>query len=350
MFLMLLIGNILSIEFTTSTVLVTLGALIVIGVGFYDDLNGVGFQLKFLVQVIVAYLLLHAGYRVDVSSIPFIGEDLYQQALVSIPLTVFWIVGILNAVNLIDGLDGLAAGVSMIAFVFLSIIFGMQGDTTFVLISLLMIGALAGFLVFNYNPASIFMGDSGSLFLGYMLTVCTLSLGDTAHNYPPLALLVPVIVLGLPLFDTTVCIFRRIKAGGSPFAPDHGHIHHRLSRLWSRRKAVLILYIVAVWFGVSAFLITLVDRVFGFAVVGLTIFIAYLGLRLLEYLELPALKKEAKKEPARLDMVETSVSQGDGQRGKEPYRKPYSNPHKYMISTVNPDLLGKSRTSYEIES
>ncbi len=188
------------------------GALAMVLLGFYDDIRGLSFKRKFFFQVVVAYFLLSAGYRFDVSDLSFIGLDPYNSALLSIPLTLIWIVGIINAVNLLDGLDGLASGVSMIAFGTLALIFGIHGgDAGLTAIALLMIGATAGFLVFNFNPASIFMGDSGSLFLGYMLAA--FSLAGTTHTDPLLALLVPVVALGLPVLDTGLCMVRRLIDG-----------------------------------------------------------------------------------------------------------------------------------------
>ena len=280
-FALILIGAFEGFGISTRTALIFSGAFIIVCAGFYDDLYGLGFKKKFVVQMVVAYLLLHAGYHIEVANLPFMSEDPYHQTLYTFPLTVLWIVGILNAVNLLDGLDGLAAGVSLIAFACLAMIFGIQGDMNNLTIAVLMAGALIAFLVYNFDKASIFMGDSGSFFLGYMLVLCTLSLKGGGHTNPLLALLVPAILLGLPLLDTGLCILRRIIANQSPFAPDHDHIHHRLARLFPRRSAVLILYGIALWFGAAAVLITLVNTLTGLLVVFVTIAAAFLGVRLL---------------------------------------------------------------------
>jgi len=279
---LLLVNDDLTVVPNRSSILVFVGALVVIFAGFYDDLFQLGFKKKFLVQSTVAYLLLHAGYHIELEPFLFLGTDPYQQALYSIPLTIIWIVGILNAVNLLDGLDGLAAGVCLIAFSCLAVLFVLQGNLAMAAIALLMVGGLLAFLVFNYTPASIFMGDSGSLFLGYMLVFCTLSLRDTVHVNPLVTLLVPVILLGLPILDTCLCILRRLLAKKSPFYPDHDHIHHRLSRLLPRHRAVIILYGVALWFGLAAILMTRVNSFVGFVIVSLTLFMAYMGIRLLD--------------------------------------------------------------------
>jgi UDP-GlcNAc:undecaprenyl-phosphate GlcNAc-1-phosphate transferase len=283
--LLFLFAERVEFEWTASKVIVMVGALIVLVTGFYDDVYDMGFKQKFAVQIFVAYLLLHAGYRIDVTNILFGVTDSYDQALYSIPFTLIWIVGILNAVNLIDGQDGLAAGVSIVAFASLAVLFSMQGDTHLVALSLMMIGALVGFLVYNFNPASIFMGDSGSLFIGYTLATCTLALEEAPHANPILALLVPIIPLGLPLLDIGMSIVRRLLAGRSPFAPDRDHIHHRLARLIPTPYAVVILYGVALWFGLVAILMTFVNALLGFGVVLINLGLAYGGIRMLGYME-----------------------------------------------------------------
>ena len=278
-------GLIFSFEFNTTTVLVVAGALIILATGFYDDLYSLGFKKKFLIQIFVAYLLLHAGYRFDLSNFSFLPADAFQQALYSIPLTIIWIVGIFNAINLLDGLDGLAAGVSLIAFASLSIIGGLLGHFDLTILALLMVGSLLAFLAFNFNKASIFMGDSGSLFLGYMLILGTLSVGLELQSRPVLAFVIPVLALGLPILDTSICIIRRLHLGKSPFMPDSDHLHHRLARLSTPLRAVLMLYGAALWFGIAAVLTAIVEPLVGIFVVISTLLMVYFGLRLLMQFE-----------------------------------------------------------------
>jgi UDP-GlcNAc:undecaprenyl-phosphate GlcNAc-1-phosphate transferase len=258
------------------------GALVIVASGFYDDTRGLGFKGKLAVQILVAYALLHAGYRVDLAWIPFVSEDPYSQALLSIPVTMLWIVGVINAVNLLDGLDGLAAGVSLIAFASLGLIFGLHGEIGLVMIALIITGALAGFLLFNFNPASIFMGDSGSLFLGYLLA--TYSLAGTGHTSPWVALVLPAVVLGLPLVDTALSIARRFVEQKAIFAADRDHIHHRLTRTLSHRDAVLVLYGVALTFGLAAVAMSLLPAAFGAGVILGICALTGLGLNRLKYL------------------------------------------------------------------
>ena len=294
---LLFIGKLFSVSLSLPHWAFFVGGLVIALLGVYDDVHGLSFKRKFFFQIVVAYLLLYAGYRIDVTGFPFIGTDPGFHALISIPLTVFWIVGIINAVNLLDGLDGLASGVSIIAFACLATIFGIQGgDIGIIAVALLVIGATAGFLVFNFNPASIFMGDSGSLFLGYMLAMY--SMQGSAHSHPLLAFFIPAVALGLPILDTILCMFRRSIDGISPFSPDSDHIHHRLSKLWSTRGAVLILYAVSLWFGIAAILISQFELVVGLLMVCVTMIAGFVGISTLGYLNLRQIvTKKRKIEP-----------------------------------------------------
>lgn len=228
--------------------IVYLGAIAMVAVGAYDDTRGLGFKPKLLVECVVAFALIHAGYRIDVSGL--VGTDPSTAMLYSFPLTVLWIVGVINAVNLIDGVDGLAAGISAIAFASLAVVFGLAGNLPAVLVAVVVIGALTGFLMYNFNPASIFMGDSGSLFLGYGLAVFALSGQSLADSR--LAPLVPAIALGLPLLDTALSMARRVAERKAIFAPDCDHIHHRMVARFPVRRAVVTLYGVAALFGAAA--------------------------------------------------------------------------------------------------
>ena len=258
------VRDLLPFPFELPPPMLWIGALAMVGAGFYDDTRGLGFKGKFAIQVFAAYTLLYAGYRVDVAGLPFVGDDPYTQALLSIPLTVLWIVGVINAVNLMDGLDGLAAGLVLIAFACLALIFGLSGQVGLVMVALVMGGALMGFLLYNFNPASIFMGDSGSLFIGYMLA--TYALEGRGHADPLLALVVPAVAIGLPLLDTTLSMVRRAFERKALFAPDSDHIHHRLVRIWPHRRAVLVLYGTAVLFGGAAILMSTLAPVYSLLV------------------------------------------------------------------------------------
>ena len=264
---------------------VVIGAFVMVALGAIDDTRGLGFKAKLAVEIAVAYALLHAGLRIDLSVLPFVGDDVFLDALYSIPLTILWVVGIINAVNLIDGIDGLASGVAAIAFASMAIAHGLSGDLALVLIAVVFVGALAGFLVHNFNPASIFMGDSGSLFLGYALAVYTLS--GPAHDQAFLAPVLPLLALGLPLLDTSLSMVRRVVGRQAIMAPDHDHIHHRMSGLMPTRKAVVRLYAVSGAFGLLAVLADTASGTWVFVAIGCAAAVAAGLVIRLGYVRLP---------------------------------------------------------------
>jgi UDP-GlcNAc:undecaprenyl-phosphate GlcNAc-1-phosphate transferase len=220
-----------------------LGCLAILALGIYDDLMGAGARLKLTVQVAVAVAMWWAGFRLDVVANPF-GAPIAFGAL-SLPVTVLWIVGVTNAVNLIDGLDGLAGGVALAA---VGAIFFVSLQSDRLVMALFMAalgGSLLGFLRYNFNPASIFLGDSGSLFLGFVLA--TTSLQSAVKSTTAVALIVPIVALGLPIGDTLLAMVRRAARGQPIFAADRGHVHHRLLELGlSHRATVLVLYALCV--------------------------------------------------------------------------------------------------------
>ena len=249
-----------------------MGALLMLGTGLWDDKYGLDPKGKFALQLASAYLLLHAGVYLQGAGGPFAGGSGESWALYTVPLSLIWVVGVINAVNLIDGLDGLATGVIGIAFLACAALFGMKGDLELMAAGIVMTAVLVGFLPYNFNPASIFMGDSGSLFLGYLLAGYTLQ--GSFHSDPLLALLVLPVLLGVPVLDTGTAIVRRLASDRTVFAPDRSHIHHRLVERGAERTAVLTLYLVAAWFGSAAFLMGILPAAWGYALAGGTVAIA----------------------------------------------------------------------------
>jgi UDP-GlcNAc:undecaprenyl-phosphate GlcNAc-1-phosphate transferase len=216
------------------------GGLAIAVLGLYDDFRGADARLKFSVQLAVALALYALGFRIPVIANPF-GAPL-ELGMLSLPFTLLWMVGVVNAMNLIDGLDGLAGGVAFfgVGTNFLLALF--RGDVMLCLIMAALAGAVLGFLIFNFNPASIFMGDTGSMFLGFVLAA--VSIKTSAKSGTAVAMAVPIIALGLPITDTILAVIRRSLLGRPVFSADKEHIHHRLmSRLsLSHRHAVLALY------------------------------------------------------------------------------------------------------------
>ncbi|HEY9722158.1 MAG TPA: MraY family glycosyltransferase [Oscillatoriaceae cyanobacterium] len=229
------------------------GALIFL-LGIADDLKPLPAKFKLLMQIAAAGLAVYFGVRIDFLSNPQGGLILLAPSI-AIPLTIFWLVGITNTINLIDGLDGLAGGVSLIAASTTAVIAWQTHQPLIALVAIALIGATIGFLRYNWNPAKIFMGDSGSLFLGF--TLATLSVIGVLKLVATAALLVPVLILGVPIFDTAFAIVRRALQRRPIFSPDRGHLHHRLLGLGlSQRRAVIVIYGICLLLGGTALTLT----------------------------------------------------------------------------------------------
>lgn len=226
-----------------------LGALIIIITGALDDMFEITAKAKLLGQLLAAgSIVIYGGLQIEFIHLPF-GGDL-QFGYFAIPLTILWIVGITNAVNLIDGLDGLAAGVSSIALITLSGMAFIMGNPFVAAMAAILAASTLGFLVFNFYPAKIFMGDTGALFLGFMISVLAL-LGFKGVTV--VALIIPVIMLGVPISDTFFAIVRRYRMKQPLSAPDKSHLHHCLLNVgFTHRQSVLIIYAIAAMFGIAA--------------------------------------------------------------------------------------------------
>src|SRR5574342_592918 len=217
--------------------------------GVYDDLRGSGARTKFVVQIAVAVAMYGLGFRVEQIASPF-GAHL-SLGWLSLPFTVLWIVGVVNAMNLVDGLDGLAGGVAFVAVASTFLVALERGQPLMILFTAALAGAVLGFLFYNFNPASIFMGDTGSMFLGFVLATTTIQTSQKAST--AVAIVVPIIALGLPIADTLLAMVRRAARGAPLFSADRGHIPHRLVDLGlSQRAAVLVLYGASLLLGGAA--------------------------------------------------------------------------------------------------
>ena len=234
------------------------GGVLIIGVGVFDDVRGVRPWTKLGVQVAAACVAYACGYRIPAVSVPGFGH--LDMGVFALPVTVLWVVAIVNALNLIDGLDGLAGGVAFFACVTNFVVGWLNHDSLTSLFSAALGGAVLGFLLFNFNPASIFMGDSGSLFLGYVLATTSIA-GNYVKSSTTVAILVPLIAMGLPIVDTLFAMVRRFLERRPIFSPDRGHIHHRLLGMGiNHRRAVLILYALSILFTTGAILLSMGRR------------------------------------------------------------------------------------------
>lgn len=236
-----------------------IGILILAIVCFVDDAKGIPALVKLAAQILAALVVISCGIRIDSVALPFLPDNVYLDNILTYAITLIWIIGVTNAINLIDGLDGLSSGISLIASVSLLIIFSLNGmeDMLPIVLITALAGAIVGFLPFNFNPAKTFVGDTGSNFLGFSLAV--ISIMGVAKTYTAIVVVAPIIILGLPIFDTLFAIVRRIIKGKSlkaVFSPDKGHLHHRLmARGYTQKQSVLILYGLSATLGFFAIIL-----------------------------------------------------------------------------------------------
>ncbi len=261
-FLGFMISVLLFIDINKEIFGMLLGASLILSMGIVDDIKPLPAKVKLLVQIIAALILVKFGMRIEYVTNFFKtdGSSIFANStiafgILSIPITVFWVVGITNTVNLIDGLDGLAAGISAIAALTLAYVAyanpELYNSQQTVILTLALAGSCIGFLPYNFNPAKIFMGDTGALFLGFMLAA--VSINGFIKGATALAMVVPVLALGFPIFDTTFAILRRAVSGRPIMEADKGHLHHRLLSIGlGQKRAVLVLYAISSLLGGSA--------------------------------------------------------------------------------------------------
>lgn len=309
---------------------IVIGGACIYAVGVIDDVKGLPAKLKFLLQILCAVAAYIGGLRIDFVKNP-LNENAYINfsPVVSFLITIFWIAALTNTVNLIDGLDGLAAGVAAIASACICYTAVLSGQFDVGLAMLAVSGSAFGFLPFNFHPAKIFMGDSGSLYLGYMIAVISI-LGNT-KGATLIATIVPVLVLGLPIFDTLFAIIRRWVSGYPIMEADKGHLHHRImSTGIGQRRTVLIMYCISAIMGMVAVLI--VRRIMLVAAVLLLV----AGILLLVFIADHHSLKEIMREglpPERLDHAKT-----------EKLPEPPSAAGADAVHSVNADAAGHSDT------
>jgi UDP-GlcNAc:undecaprenyl-phosphate/decaprenyl-phosphate GlcNAc-1-phosphate transferase len=284
---------------------VFLATSMVLGVGVADDFRRLGPAPKFFFQILAALIVALTSYRIEVISLPFATFNL---GIWAVPATVLWIVAVVNAVNLLDGLDGLASGTSLIVCITMFGISIFHQNIGIALVSVIFAGSILGFLKYNFHPASIFLGDSGAYFLGFELAL--LSLQSGLKGTTTIAILIPMIALGLPIMDTGLAMVRRLLKslhimevdpkkneikfffldGWSMFRADRGHIHHRLLQLgFTQRKSVMILYAISLALGALAFSSVYFRNMNNGLFIATIILASYIGIRRLGYTEIQLL-------------------------------------------------------------
>jgi UDP-GlcNAc:undecaprenyl-phosphate/decaprenyl-phosphate GlcNAc-1-phosphate transferase len=260
--------------------------------GLYDDLHPVGPYFKFVVQVAAGCMLFAGGLRILDLPVLFSGHQFSW--FVSLPLTVLWVIGITNAFNLIDGLDGLAAGSALFSTLVVFVVAVFSHSSLVSVMTLVLAGAILGFLRFNFNPATIFLGDCGSLFVGFMLSA--LALQGMQKSPTIVAVAIPVVSFGFPILETTLSVIRRLISGRPVFTGDREHIHHKLLQQgFSQRQVVTILYAVSAVFAMlSLFMLWPTGSTLGLvlAVLGIGIWV---GVQHLNYLEFGELRRVAQR-------------------------------------------------------
>jgi UDP-GlcNAc:undecaprenyl-phosphate GlcNAc-1-phosphate transferase len=267
-------------------------AILIFMLGAYDDIRTAGPYFKFFVQAVAAAMLFAGGLRI--LDIPLLFGAHQFSWMVGLPLTIFWVIAITNAFNLIDGLDGLAAGSALFSTLVMFVVAILGNASLISLITLALAGAVLGFLRYNFNPATIFLGDCGSLFMGFMLSALSLYGAQKAPTI--IAVAIPLVSFGLPILETSLSVLRRLISGRPVFTADREHIHHKLLQHgWSHRQVVIILYgVSAVFAMLSLFLLWPTGSTLGLvlAVLGTGI---WLGVQHLGYLEFGELRRVAQR-------------------------------------------------------
>ncbi|MCD6328116.1 undecaprenyl/decaprenyl-phosphate alpha-N-acetylglucosaminyl 1-phosphate transferase [bacterium] len=264
---------------------VLLGCIILLGVGIYDDIKGLRPTIKLAGHIAAAAVLVLHGFTIEKFTSPLSESgSLEIPATAGVLLTILWVVGLTNSINLIDGLDGLASGIVLIASMTMFCVAVYRADYVIGLLCVAIAGSALGFLKYNFYPASIFMGDTGSMGLGFIFAA--MSLIGVSKSTVAVALLVPICSMAVPLMDTGLAFLRRVFRGEHPFKGDREHLHHRLLAIGlSQRQAVIFIYFICVYLGVIAFITVLIPFTYTFLILIILAMGLVLALKSLAYLE-----------------------------------------------------------------
>lgn len=249
-----MIGFLIMTGLSSVSLPVIIGGCGILILGVFDDIKGVSAIIKLWTQILIATVVYIFGIRIDYITSPFGSTDiLFLPKILSFVFTILWIVGITNTLNLIDGLDGLAAGVTCIASLTLFLVAVQKGQSDSALLSVCIAGAASGFLRWNFHPAKTFMGDSGALFLGFIMSV--ISITGAFKSTTAVTFLIPILVLGIPIFDTSFAIFRRLKTHSPVMSqPDKEHLHHKLLAIGlGHSRVVIFIYLATLLLGLLSF-------------------------------------------------------------------------------------------------
>lgn len=281
-FLSFLLSTLIFVKMDRQLQGILLGSILIVILGVLDDIMALKALPKLIVQIVAAGIAIYHGCVIQFISNPdvFSASTYVNLGWLSIPITIIWIVAITNAVNFIDGLDGLAVGVSSISAATLIVIALMVAETNIAVILCALFGACLGFIPYNMNPAKIFMGDTGSTFLGYILA--TLSVTGLFKMYAIISFAVPFLILGLPIFDICFAFLRRIAKGQNPMTADRGHVHHRLIDMgFSQKQAVAISYMLTAILGLAAVVLTSSGELKALILIGAVFVVGAIGFRVI---------------------------------------------------------------------
>ncbi|WP_431804149.1 glycosyltransferase family 4 protein [Halobacillus andaensis] len=249
-FISVLSGMLIFTPYSSNAYPLLVGGIIIAITGVLDDIISLAPIHKLSGQVTAALVVILSGVKIEFVNLPFGGP--FEFGVLSIPITLMWIIGVTNAINLVDGLDGLAAGISSIALLTITSMAVMMGNGFVVFTGIIVLGATLGFLVFNFYPAKIFMGDTGAMFLGFMISVLAL-LGF--KNVTLFSFVIPILILGVPISDTLITIIRRVLQNQPIMKPDFSHLHHNLLKLGcTHPQTVIIIYTLSALFSLAAVL------------------------------------------------------------------------------------------------
>jgi len=282
---------------------ILIGAFLIVAIGILDDVKQLKASVKLIVQIAAAIIVVCHDVKITAISVPsfIINGGILPLKWMSIPLTILWIVGVTNAVNLIDGLDGLAVGISSIATFSMFFIAILAGEPTVALIVAALAGGCLGFLPYNFNPAKIFMGDTGSTFLGFILSVICIQ--GLFKGYAVISFIIPFLILGLPIFDTSVAIIRRIHDKRPIMGADRGHLHHKLIDMgFSQKQTVAILYVIAMLLGLSAVVLIEQGAQTAFLLISVVLLLLIFGGRIISW---------------QTENIKHSIEQGENEENEE---------------------------------
>ncbi|MDD7986885.1 MraY family glycosyltransferase [Lentisphaera marina] len=320
------------------------GAIIILLTGGYDDLHDIKPRHKALMQAFVASLLYIMGFAINKVSIPYIGT--VDFTMISYPMTLFWFMGCMNVINLLDGLDGLAGGVSLFAIITLTVNSANSGNTTLLILNLIVSATLLAFLVFNFNPASIFLGDAGSMLLGYY--IATISLISSTKAETALTLAIPFIAIGLPVFDTIVAFLRRWSRRVPISSADRKHIHHvLLSSGLSTKSVVLILYAICIVFSSVSYLLILKRDGTAMIFLSIILFVAFLYAKRYGIINTEQIIKRIKED--RFENKRSSLAQVELEKALHQFEKAISHEEIWEYAIPVFEAMQLDKTIFEFE-